>query len=395
MELGLALCGGGSLGSYEYGAIKAFRELGLTFSVVTGTSIGALNGSLVAANRFDRLQKVWESVTIDDVIKDGFDFGLPIKATFSLNPKSKFQKFVRSYLKDGLGADIEPLKKLIAENIEGIDFSSIPTKMGIVTCTYPGIVEKRILLSELKPAEYADYLLASCSCFPAFPVHRIGKQGYIDGGWKNNLPIDYCLQLGADKVIAIYLQSFPEAQRKEYWKLPNVRVLKPSFPQGNMLSFDKSLLDKNMKMGYYDAMTNFGPMKGDKYCFKPNKALSELAMVHASIASSYSVPNTIKAMNKLFSEASREFSRGEEYFFLLNLERLASLFEINPYDVYGVEQMGKIILAKAALYEGPIEGADGKRKRYLRRLFWGRAPVHPASLESFMDRILVETLFRH
>ena len=42
-----------------------------------------------------------------------------------------------------------------------------------------------------------------------------------------------------------------------------------------------------------------------------------------------------------------------------------------------------------------LEGADGKRKRYLRRLFWGRAPVHPTSLESFMDRILVETLFRH
>lgn len=42
------LGGGGSRGSYEMGVWKALRELGIDIHVVTGTSIGAVNGAMIA-----------------------------------------------------------------------------------------------------------------------------------------------------------------------------------------------------------------------------------------------------------------------------------------------------------------------------------------------------------
>ena len=49
LNRGLVLGGGGSRGAYEIGVWRAARELKIDFDVVTGTSIGALNGALVRA----------------------------------------------------------------------------------------------------------------------------------------------------------------------------------------------------------------------------------------------------------------------------------------------------------------------------------------------------------
>lgn len=54
MKYGLVLSGGGSKGAYESGCMKALQELGYHFDIVTGTSIGALNGLLVAPRRLSK-----------------------------------------------------------------------------------------------------------------------------------------------------------------------------------------------------------------------------------------------------------------------------------------------------------------------------------------------------
>ena len=53
MEKGLVLCGGGSLGAYEAGAYQYLLEKNYSFSIMTGTSIGALNAAMYAANDFE------------------------------------------------------------------------------------------------------------------------------------------------------------------------------------------------------------------------------------------------------------------------------------------------------------------------------------------------------
>ena len=57
----LVLSGGAALGAYEAGVAYALLELE-SFDLVCGTSIGALNGTLVAQGARDQLREVWATV---------------------------------------------------------------------------------------------------------------------------------------------------------------------------------------------------------------------------------------------------------------------------------------------------------------------------------------------
>ena len=59
MKRAIVLSGGGAKGGYEIGAWKAFRRLGIDFDIVTGTSVGALNGVLMVQNDFFKAYKLW------------------------------------------------------------------------------------------------------------------------------------------------------------------------------------------------------------------------------------------------------------------------------------------------------------------------------------------------
>jgi NTE family protein len=64
----LVLQGGGALGAYQAGVYQALHEHGIEPDWVVGTSIGAINGALIAGNspatRLDRLLEFWERVSI-------------------------------------------------------------------------------------------------------------------------------------------------------------------------------------------------------------------------------------------------------------------------------------------------------------------------------------------
>ena len=59
----LVLQGGGALGSYQAGVYQALHEAGIEPDWIIGTSIGAINESLIAGNepenRLERLQEFW------------------------------------------------------------------------------------------------------------------------------------------------------------------------------------------------------------------------------------------------------------------------------------------------------------------------------------------------
>lgn len=67
-ETALVMQGGGSLGAYECGVYKALANHDIKFDIVSGTSIGAVNASIIAAhsrhddnikNSADELEKFW------------------------------------------------------------------------------------------------------------------------------------------------------------------------------------------------------------------------------------------------------------------------------------------------------------------------------------------------
>ena len=70
---GLVLGGGGTKGSYQLGAWEGFRELDLSFDLIVGTSIGALNGALMVAGDYEAACLLWEQIESDQVFPAGSD----------------------------------------------------------------------------------------------------------------------------------------------------------------------------------------------------------------------------------------------------------------------------------------------------------------------------------
>src|SRR5215475_11880494 len=65
----LVLQGGGALGSYQVGVYQALQEAGIEPDWIVGTSIGAINASLIAGNapqdRLPRLREFWSRMQRD------------------------------------------------------------------------------------------------------------------------------------------------------------------------------------------------------------------------------------------------------------------------------------------------------------------------------------------
>jgi predicted acylesterase/phospholipase RssA len=79
-QIVLVLQGGGTLGAYQVGVYQALREVGAEPDWVIGTSIGAINASIIAGNpveqRLARLEELWRRITFNSMAE--FASGLPL-----------------------------------------------------------------------------------------------------------------------------------------------------------------------------------------------------------------------------------------------------------------------------------------------------------------------------
>ena len=264
MKLGIALAGGGSKGSYQAGFWKALRELGIEYDIVTGTSIGAINGALMVQGDYDRAERLWSTVTVEDIMAHGVNLKYDMDYYFE-NRDSLLQaakEFAASR-----GADIHPYKALIQREFDEEAFFASPVDYAAVTARFPSLQMVEARKADMVPGAVEPWLLASSSCFPVFPLCEIEGQNYIDGGYADNLPIGTAFRLGADEVIAVALK--PDAFDKAYPHHPLVKRIAPSRPLGPFLDFSREVLDRNFRLGYMDTMRAFGEHMGMRYSFRP------------------------------------------------------------------------------------------------------------------------------
>lgn len=99
MKTALVLSGGGAKGAYEAGCIRALQEMGYEFDLVCGTSIGALNGLLVAQKDFDSMYRMWEELSIEQVMKEPLNLDFRLTPSFRKKPDPSF--FARISTKTG------------------------------------------------------------------------------------------------------------------------------------------------------------------------------------------------------------------------------------------------------------------------------------------------------
>ena len=269
MRRALVLNGGGSRGAYEIGAWQGLDELGVKFQSVYGTSIGALNAALFAQGDLDLARHIWENITIGQIVT------VEAQEDFAIDRMISRKRDVIPFLLENakhLRADITPLEKLVAENLDEARIRARGMTLGVMTFRVPQLQPVPMTLDNMAPGRLADWVIASASCFPIFPERHIDGQIYVDGGYFDNLPVDMALNGGADEVVAVELH--PEPTHPEYGRMPWLKLIKPRHDLGGFLDFDPRLLARSRMLGYHDTLKAYGRLDGFLYTFKPVSSLS-------------------------------------------------------------------------------------------------------------------------
>lgn len=258
---GLVLSGGGARGAYEIGVYRALAEEGgLTFGVVTGTSVGALNAALIAQGDLDRAEALWRQITTEAVLQ------LDAASLGALPPAEAVTTavgFVSQYLQNG-GVDTSPLKALLEGCIDEGRVRRSPTELGLVTVEYPTLKPCTLLCCDIPAGRLIDYLMASSSLFPALQRWEIDGKFYMDGGYYDNLPVELASRCGADEIWAVDLHA-PGVKRPG--SLKRARVIDCYWDLGPVLDFSPRQARHNLAVGAQDGRKALGLRDGFAYTF--------------------------------------------------------------------------------------------------------------------------------
>ena len=116
---------------------------------------------------------------------------------------------------------------------------------------YPILKPLELHKQDIPKGKLREYLLASDACFPAFQAKEIDGKKYIDGGYHDNMPVNLALEMGAQRVIAVDLESIGIMHRIRA-KQQQVIQIYSLWPLGSFLKFDGELARKNIQLGYLD-----------------------------------------------------------------------------------------------------------------------------------------------
>lgn len=201
-EYGVVLEGGGAKGAYQIGVWKAFIECGVKIKVVSGVSVGALNGALMCMGNYEDAENLWSNLTYSDImsVNDEQMDKLMSRNLKDLNIK-EITKDASKVISDG-GIDITPLRNLIDTWVdeEKIKNSEIEFIMG--TFLVSKLKEVEISAKEAESSYLKDYLLAS-AYLPAFRNEKLHGKKYLDGGMFNNVPVDMLINRGYKDIIVV------------------------------------------------------------------------------------------------------------------------------------------------------------------------------------------------
>ena len=327
----VVLSGGGSKGSYQIGVWKALRKLKIKYDIVTGTSVGALNGALMVQNKFHKAYKLWKEINMSTL------FGEDIK-----NPKTKKElvKIYRTnFFKNG-GMEVVELQNLVDKNINKDTFFKSKINYGLVTINLSGKKALQLEKSKIKQEKLSDYLIASASCYPAFQAKDIDGKKYIDGGMFDNLPINLAVKLGADEIIAVDLCAPGVKQRVKDKKNLKITTIKPNNKLSNFLNFNEEEAKINIKYGYNDAMKIFDKFYGKKYTFKKRH------FIH--ISEDYKQVYIKKVEDILHNKRllTLDVNLIDTDFILRVAEEAGKIFNIDDFKIYSFKKYNKLLMKK-------------------------------------------------
>lgn len=340
-ETALVLGGGGAKGAYEVGAIAALDELGIKAGSVFGTSVGALHAAMYAQGSMDAAAALWDNIRLSDVVSEE-SLAIADDAENIFDHPEKLLEFITRYAQKK-GVDVSPLMDILHKLIDEDKIRCSSVHLGIVTTRFPSLamVEKR--LEEMETGSLIDWLMASASCFPIFPMKQVGGDRYIDGGFCDNTPVEMAVRSGARDIVAIDIGK--HRSHTQYDRRPNITYIRTSQPLGGLLTLDSALSARNRILGYNDVMRAFGRMRGVSYSFDAVDAQAlyaraqdyviHLTQLETSMCHSNAITRTREIGAPFFSLLEEDLPEKADCidYLLRGCELCAQIAEVNPAQV--------------------------------------------------------------
>jgi NTE family protein len=345
----VVLGGGGSRGSYQVGVWQALEEMGFGYEVVTGTSVGALNGALMAQHDIGLAREMWSriktadvmDIDITDTVEDARDLG------------GKLGAFLGEMAKNG-GADPRPLEEMLRQFIDEDKIRRSDVDFAFVTVEYPSLTAKFITRENLPEGELVDFLMASAACFPAMKARVIGDKKYLDGGYQDNVPVELAVELGADDIIAVDLEAIGRIRPLKAAGEVRVRTIRSRWDLGVFILFDSDTARRNMRLGYLDAKKEFGSLDGWAYAFEPGEVSRNFqrlerqfelvsARTDLYLEKTRTRPAEALARRKLGAIAQRMGKVDPQNLVLAAMEAAGRIFELSPTEIYTAGEYNRLL----------------------------------------------------
>jgi predicted acylesterase/phospholipase RssA len=228
----LVLSGGGARGAFEAGVVTGLSE-GERFDIVCGTSIGALNGALVAQDEVASMRDAWREIAarkvirLDEPLERWRRLALDLKA-FRLAAAIRGARHARIPAFDRIRGllDWEPVRTILEARLDHariarafvIGTTDITHGRGAAFYAFPGDADAERAFAANEPnafpitaANYVDAVRASAAIPGAFaPVTIETSPGasavFADGCIANNTPLRQAIDAGATRVTVVFMQ---------------------------------------------------------------------------------------------------------------------------------------------------------------------------------------------
>lgn len=344
---GLVLGGGGAKGAYQIGVWHCLEELSIHYTMMSGTSVGALNGGLILQGELEVAEEMWQSIATEKILSLPFDKTDEYTMGKLVN---KIQLLTKTAIQSK-GVSTEPLLNLIKELMNPEKIFNKEIEFFVVTTATPKMEERVVSLKNMTQETLPLWLLASSSFFPAMAACQINGTYYVDGGYRNNVPRDVLLNRGATELLVIDVNG-PGITKPYHLKEGITELIfRSPWGLGNVLLFDGKRSTWNMRLGYLEAKKLLGDYSGHLYTF-PNKNFKKECLVLSrgfllflrkipKFNSWYKKKTTLKEWEWL-----QKNQMIPELVSLNLLESLAKKLMIDPTLLYTIDELSQLVVKK-------------------------------------------------
>ncbi|MFP4362824.1 MAG: patatin-like phospholipase family protein [Spirochaetia bacterium] len=367
----LVLGGGGAKGAYQVGAVKALLETGIHFEAIIGTSVGALNGALIAQDELDKALDIWYNMSINNVIN--------LPKSLKNGDKIKSEEIIE-YIRDSItkhkGLDVSPLRNIIKDHLKPTKILKSGIEFGVITVNMSELSPKEVFLTQDNKERLVDFIIASSS-FPGFSLPEIEGDTYIDGGFYDNVPFNVARGRGYRKIIVIDV-SGPGISRRMDIKGCCTMYIRNSIRLGTVFSFNKNISKQFVKLGYLDTKRILGEYIGEQYFILPNNKYQK------KFESAFTIENlaqTDRYLQRIFRKTNDEgiltkvrrympdFYKNWHRFMYPLLECAALSLNIDRINGYKTKQLAQTIIQKVdEIEEKQTEMRSEGIKRFFKNL---------------------------